>query len=376
VSQVCAILFTVLISIHIALAQSVPPPETAAMKSDRVTDSLRGPVKSCTEETTTPNFSDPGSAAHHSEHTTVYDPEGRRQMSRSRYTDSPEWSTHYDYSPSGQLLRISFGTEGNPPSETTYSYDQQGRLQEVRMNDGKPPISFRYDQHGRKTKIQTSRSEDYRPGVATALGPFEGLDMVAANLPGGGPASTIYDEQDRPIEVQVRNVAGELVNRGARVYDSAGNVIADKQTLENLTAQFPAEEVAKLVQQSRLSTDQLKNEMQAQFTKLMGGRSDGYLVAYSYDSQGRLSHTSRKIFNHEDEIETTYNEQGDKVSEVTRRTHPDPNAPSLGTSYSEVRYSCQHDQHGNWTEKTIYYRSSPDAEFQPSTVINRTLTYY
>jgi len=376
VNKASALLFTVFFSVYIALAHGEPPQESAAMKSERVTDGLHGSVKSCTQEITVPNIPDPELGPHHSEHTTLYDPEGRPFMSRSRYSDSPEHTTRYDYSPSGQMLKISVGTDGNPQFETTYSYDQQGRLQEIRTDDGKPPISFRYDQHGRKMKIQTSRPEDYRPNVATGGGPFDGLDMIAPNLPGGGTATTIYDEQDRPVEVQIRNADGELVNRGTRVYDDAGHAIEEKQILENLTAQFPAEEMAKLVEQSGLSADQLKNEIEAQFAKLMGGRSDSCSVAYSYDSQGRLTHTSRKIFDHGDEIETTYNEQGDKASEVTRSTHPDPNAPSPNTSYSEVRYSYQYDQQGNWTQQTTSYRSSPDAEFQPSSVINRTLTYY
>ena len=87
---------------------------------------------------------------------------------------------------------------------------------------------------------------------------------------------------------------------------------------------------------------------------------------------------SRRIFNRQEEIETTYNEHGDTESEITRSTRlaeetdPAPSSPS----YSEVRYSYQYDQHENWIEKAVSYRSSPDGTFQSSTVTKRTVTYY
>jgi hypothetical protein len=50
-------------------------------------------------------------------------------------------------------------------------------------------------------------------------------------------------------------------------------------------------------------------------------------------------------------------------------SEPKPNktkqcVKGLPSSYSETRYSYQYDQHGNWTEKTVSYRSSSDAAFQ------------
>ena len=97
-------------------------------------------------------------------------------------------------------------------------------------------------------------------------------------------------------------------------------------------------------------------------------------VSYSYDAEGRVNHTSRRIFNQEEEIESTYNEHGDISSEITRSTRKaeDTALPS----YSEVHYSYRYDYHDNWVEKAISYRSSPDGAFQPSTVVKRSLTYY
>jgi hypothetical protein len=114
--------------------------------------------------------------------------------------------------------------------------------------------------------------------------------------------------------------------------------------------------------------------------KLTGGHTEAYTISYAYDVHDRVSHTSRRIFNHEDEIDTTYNEHGDIESEITRSTQTpaadgSPSGPSEPPS-SEVRYSYQYDDRGNWTEKTTAYRSSPDEKFQSPSTIKRTLTYY
>ena len=347
------------------------------MMSDRARWSLRGPVKSCTEESI---FKHMNEGEVRSEYTTEYDDDGRITLRRSRTTDGFYWATRYEYAATGQLLRTASGVEGKAVTETHYSYDQQGRLQSV-TTDGKPetPVSFRYDERGaKKTKIEVSCAEDYRPNTATGGSPFEATDH-APNLPGGGSATTIYDEHDRPTEVRVRDAKGELVSRALRTYDAEGYVTDEKQFLDNLVSMFAPDVRAKMLDESGLSPDQLQQELRAQLTKLMGGEAGTYSVSYGYDSSGRLIHTSRRIFNQEDEIESTYNEHGDVASEITRSTRSagekKPGIASSLASYSEVKYSYEYDQQGNWTAKTTSCRSSSDAAFQSSTANKRSLTY-
>jgi len=279
--------------------------------------------------------------------------------------------TRFAYDASGRLLKTASGVEGTALTETTYSYDQQGTQQKI-SSPGRPDISFGYDEHGRKTKIEISLPEDYRPNTAYAGSPFEAVAR-APNLPGGGSATTIYDEHDRATEVQVRDASGELVNRAVRSYDAQGHVIEEKQILDTPETMIPAEIRAKMLEQSGLSADQLRQELRAQLTKLMAGQSGPYAVSHSYETHGRVIHTSRRIFDHEGKIDTTYNEQGDTESEITRSTRL---AGEADPTYSEVRYSYQYDQYENWVEQTVSYRSSPDGAFQSSTVIKRTLAYY
>jgi YD repeat-containing protein len=352
--------------------------------SDRQQRGLRGPVKSCTEESTYPGATDAEGKTYpevHSEYTTEYDMKGRIAAARHTNPDGSQWVTRYAYDGSGRLLRTASGVEGQALRETTYSYDHQGRLQSI-TDDGRrdSPVTFRYDDRGRKIKVEISRPADYRPNTAVGGSPFEVTDR-APNLPGGGSATTIYDEHDRPIEVEVRDAKGDLVSRAVRIYDAQGHIVEEKQVLDNPETMIPAEARAKMLEESGLSTDQLRQELRTQLRKLMAGQSGPYSVSYGYDAQGRMNHTSRRIFNEEQEIETTYNQHGDLASEITRSTRMaaegDPGTPAPGMPpYSEVSYSYKYDDHENWIEKAISYRSSPDGAFQSSTVIKRTLTYY
>jgi hypothetical protein len=140
---------------------------------------------------------------------------------------------------------------------------------------------------------------------------------------------------------------------------------------------IPAEARLEILKASATSLQGLREQL----TKLMGGTTGPYSIAYNYDAQGRVEHTRRRIFNQEQEIETTYNEHGDEASEITRSKQigRDGEQSASGAklpTYSEVRYSYQYDHHGNWTEKLVSYRSSPDGTFKSSTKRLRSLTYY
>jgi YD repeat-containing protein len=378
------VLLISILTVPLAKAQVTSSKESPATMSEREQHGLRGQVKSCVQESTFSGTTDAEgttSPAVHSAYTTEYDAAGRTLSARSENSDGSQWVTRYSYDPSGRLLKIASGMEGQAITETTYSYGHSGKLQNI--SDGNrpdDPVTFRYDERGRKTKIATSRQADYRSGIAEGGSPFEAADR-APNLPGGGSATTIYDEHDRATEVQVRDASGQLVNRAVRTYDAQGHVLEEKQILDNPEMIFPAETRAQMLEQSGLSPDDLQQVLRTQLTKLMAGQSGLHSISYAYDSHGRVSHANRRIFNMQQEIETTYNEHGDVESEITRSTRSaretDPRTPLVGLpTYSEVRHSYKYDHHENWIEQLTSYRSSSDAAFQSSTVIKRILTYY
>jgi YD repeat-containing protein len=373
-----------ILTLPLAKAQVTSSKESPATMSEREQHGLRGQVKSCVQESTFSGTTDDEgktSPEVHLAYTTEYDAAGRILSARSENSDGSQWVMRYSYDPSGRLLKIASGIEGQVTTDTTYSYDHSGKLQNI-SNSDRPddPVTFRYDEHSRRTKIATSRAADYQSGIAEAGSPFETADR-APNLPGGGSATTIYDEHDRATEVQVRDASGEVVSRATRTYNAQGRVLEEKQVLDNPETIFPAETRAQILEQSGLSRDELQQELRTQLTKLMAGQSGPQSVSYGYDSHGRVSHANRRIFDMQQEIETTYNEHGDVESEITRSTRlageTDARTPSAGLpTYSEVRYSYKYDHHENWIEKLTSYRSSSDAAFQSSTVIKRILTYY
>lgn len=355
----------------------------SAPMSEREQNGLRGPVKSCTVESVYPPFTDTEGKQYPERKMrdeTEYDVDGRVIARRTRNSDAPGWETRYTYDTSGHLLKQASSQKGEPLSEMTYSYDEQGRL--LKISDSRrpdAPIIYRYDEHGRKLQVAVSRPEDYRPNVAVAGSPFQ-LAATAANLPGGGTATTIYDERDRPVEVQVRNNKGEVVMRAVRVYDAQGHVIEEKQILDKPETMLPEEIQARMLEESGLSREQLLEEIRAHLADQMGGQSGPYSESHTYDAHGRMKETRRRMFNQEDMIEISYNERGDKAAEITRGkifpTADDPNPGPAMAPYSEVHYAYVYDGHGNWTEQTVSYRSSPDGKLNSTNVVKRTLTYY
>ena len=347
--------------------------------SNREEKNLRGPVKTCVEETIYPGVTGPDGTQipeRKSSQTTEYDVAGRILSVRFGNADGSEWVSRYRYGANGQLLKITSGNEGEPSRERVYSYDDSGRP--LKIIDGYTPdnpVTFRYDEQGRKTKVQVSRPEDYRSNTAVAGSPFQVSDMPP-NLPGGGTATTVYDERDRPTEVQVRDAHGELVSRALRIYDGRGHITEEKTILDNPEMLFP-EELRTGMQAAGVSRKEFREEL----SKVMGGDAGPFTIAYSYDNQGRVNQIRRRIFNEEGTIESAYNEQGDIATEITRSTRindekePDSAAPTM-FSFSEVRHSYQYDDRGNWTEETTSHRSTPNGEFESSSTRRRTLTYY
>lgn len=343
--------------------------------SQREQHGLRGPVKTCVEESTRAAFvADDGRhfPELNSSYTTEFSEEGRVIETRMRNSDGSEWVSRTLYDSAGKILKQEWGNAGEPTTESVYSYDDQGRLLKI-TNSAKPesPVSFQYDDRGRKTKLQVSRPEDYRPNTAHAGSPFEVADS-APNLDGGGSATTFYDEQDRPTEVHVLDAKGELISRAVRTYDKDGRVSEEHTIWEQPEKMFPAQVYADVLK-AGIPIEEFRQQMM----EVMGGHSGPSSIAYTYDAQGRVTQTRRRIFNDEHTIATTYNKQGDKAVEITRCAQiGGQDGQRLGLpSYSEVRYSYEYDDRGNWTEETVSYRSGPDEAFTSSTGRRRQLAY-
>jgi YD repeat-containing protein len=349
-------------------AQSKPAVRPAP--SDREKTGLRGPVKSCVEETTFPNATSSNglpAVPYTRWSQTDYDEQGHMLATLDRNPDGSVWAVRNTYDASGKLIKTTSGKEGGPSDATHYAYDDQGRLTSITTN-GAPPVTFHYDEQGRKTKVQTSRAEDFRANFAFAGGPFEAADMPP-NQTGGGTATTKYDENDRPTGVEVRNAQGELVSRAVRVYDNQGNIKEEKLILDDPIKIFPAEVQARIASEPGQA-----DGVRAQLTQAMGGHEGFSSIGYTYDAQGRVIEQTQQFFNLVERTETTYNEQGDVAGE--KRLSTQEGEQEQPPQSPETHFTYHYDQHGNWTEKITLQSTSARGAFEPSDSTRRTLTYF
>lgn len=349
--------------------------------SERERDGLRGPVRSVEEETTyLAQKLDDGSQSSErkSWKITEYDRDGRIVAIRSRGpSPGAEWVRRSAYSPAGLLLSVTFGEEGKAANEMVYRYDDQGRLQSI-TDSGRPghPVVFRYDADGKKTRIATVPPAAYPPGTAVGIS-SEALfaaPELAPLLPEGGPAITLYDEQDRPTEVQLYDPAGTLVRRFVRVYDDRGNVVDERQISEDLLGIIPAQQQSDIFAETGASAQDLRAEL----TKFLGSSGELYSSHYEYDQEGRKTLAMHTVLNHTAErTETSYNDHGDVAKEIAQSSpigsgHEQP----ASAHSSEVVYSYEYDSKGNWTVKKTTSRTLPDGQPRALTEVRRAIEYY
>jgi YD repeat-containing protein len=360
----------------------------SAQLSDREKNGLRGPVRSVVEEKTFAAWTDADGKLSPEVKwwsKTEYDRDGRiaetrlRGSSRDHGFDGTEFITRYTYSATGQLLRKTMqNNKGDAVGDVIYHYDDQGRLQSIaNSKDSNNPIAFRYDTNGRKTKIAIAQPLNLPPGQGAVLqsveASFDDAGSEAA-LPEGGSAVTLYDDHDRPTEIQAHNANGEIKSRTLRIYDDQGRVVEEKETMDDPLQMIPGGDQKKIFASENVAPQELRDQL-AQF---LGG-SEMWSVKYTYDAQGRRSKMVRQIFNHmEEQVETTYNDRGDAIKEDSRFiTRGTGNPEADETQSSETIYAYEYDTNGNWTVKTRSSRSLPDGTFKdPGDETRRTIEYF
>jgi len=350
--------------------------------TDREKQELRGPVRSVAEENTSAAWTDSEGKVYpesKSWRKTEYDRTGRIVELRFRGS-SGEWVTRYSYGNAGQLLRTKIQDEtGKEERETVYQYDEKGRLRSItNSSDPNNPIVFRYDASGRRSKIAIAQPKEQPEGLGAISRSMEASFEDAGNeapLFEGGSAVTLYDEHDRPTEIQTRNANGEIMSRTLRVYDDHGRVLEEKETMDDPLKMIPSGEQKKMFASGDGSAQELRDKLR----EFLGG-AETWSVKYTYDAQGRKSKSIRKIFNHmEEEVEMAYNEQCDVVKETrqsTTRGSPDDENDD-GKTTSETVYSYEYDGYGNWTVKKSSSRSLPDGTFKDANEdLRRTIEYF
>jgi YD repeat-containing protein len=340
-------------------------------KSDRENAGLRGLVRQCTEERTT--HAGPGFPEIKFSSTTEYDREGGILSSSHINSDGSKWTVTFFYDAQRRLLKTSSGQPDGPLEATTYLYDEVGRLVNV---EGKNPLnestSFQYDEFGRKTRILKSNLPPSTQGAygTTAMSySLVGLDLYHP-VPHGGMAKTLYDEGDRPIETQVYDADGHIIQRLVQSYNAAGQILETKVILEDIAAILPAELKTQLLAEPG-AAEELKDQLAA----LLGAQSEMFKTSYIYDAEGRLTEKNDHLgYSQETVTKFVYDSHGNKVEEHTI-TSGDPNpqrsepgsldaSAAASSRESEVSHIYKYDSHGNWIEQVVRSKSQADSPQQ------------
>jgi YD repeat-containing protein len=357
-------------------------------KSDRDKAGLRGPVKTCIEETNGPRDDRKYST------TTEYSPDGRLLTTRHTGSDGTEWTKTQSYDADGRLTKTSWGKVGD---ESLYAYDGTGRLLSITSrpeNSGR--IDFQYDEQGRKTSIQSFDTETLERAQKTAyMGSlWDAAVAWGVGVPVGGNIITIYNDKDLPTEAQLRDSQGRIVTRIVRTYDLNGRISEENQIQENPALMFVA--TSGIEGQPQPTAAQLE-AMNKAMKQMMGGRN-GTGTSYAYDDQGRITEIHERNFAFDKVTKTSYNEHGDKSAQV--ETMANNSTAPAGVAFSmredgtivqsdpaakptefpvemfdghKVQYAYQYDSYGNWTQQTVNHSYK---QGEASSICHRTLTYY
>lgn len=241
----------------------MPDNHTNRILSDREKAGLRGPVKTCVDEIILPDGSKYLT-------TTEYSADGRL-LRFSTNSHGSEWIRTQTYDADGHLVKITSGKVGEPSVESLHTYDESGRLLTITnspQKDGR--IDFRYDEQGRQTAMQSfdPKTLQRAQNTASALSPWDTAGL-GIGVPMGGNLITLYDENDRAIEAQVREAQGTIVSRVVRSYDAKGRMVEEKPIWENpilmMLEKVPDE------QRVQLSTEQIK-QVNEQMSAVLGGK--------------------------------------------------------------------------------------------------------
>jgi hypothetical protein len=254
----------------------------------------------------------------------------------------------------------------------------------ITNTENKDRTEFQYDEQGHKNEIRTfdPKTLERTQRAAFVGSPWDGA-TAGFGVPSGGRLITIYDENDRPVEMQIRDAEDHLVSRVVRSYNADGLVIEDKSILENPASvldKLPAEERSQL------------NPAQAQtMTALL--QAENTSSFFTYDAQGRVTKKQESGGTMQSTTTTIYNDHGDIAEEHTIVI----SSLAMGVSYSiaengmpmpeksttspesyvltdsDVHYRYLYDAYGNWTEQSANDSRHPDAA---PNVRRRILTYY
>jgi hypothetical protein len=295
-------------------------------------------------------------------------------LSRQSHTnfDSSRWAAKYKYEyQSGQLTAVRHIREDSV-TVCSKEYDRQGRLSRIvdhSAGAGRTTEKYDYDDAGRKKRTQYVDVANQRPDTLWGV---QGTD-TCYSAPGTAKLTTLYNEQDQPVELLFHDASDQLISRVVFTYNAGGNLIEELQTrpphaFANLFGDVPPEQLETLCAMFQSASEPMR-------------------IKHRYDHDGRRVETRCQFGVLSDQFKTrSYNEHDDEIAASSEEHSREfgsndegqlsPVPASERVSRSEARFHYEYDEYGNWTMKTIEGRSSIDEEFSISSIEKRTIQYF
>ena len=285
-----------------------------------------------------------------------------------------EWAWMYEYDAAERLVTVRTENTAVPVPVQHYEYDSVGRLVRLvaRTEDGLDRLaeSYEYDATGRKRK--TFYVDLTMQGLATHYC-FEGSDY-GYSAPGAVTLTTLHNTRDQPIEVLFHDKAGRTLSRVEFVYDEAGHLLEEAQTII----------AERLLPEMRTEVNPAQTEA---MRALLGAGGVPVRCLHRYDAQGRRIETRTAVFGALGRYwkSMAYNDHGDQSEEISEheqrectidddgRLLESPAGPSV--SRSEVRFHYDYNAR-NWIKKIVEARGGADRDFLVASIEERTLAYY
>jgi len=180
-----------------------------------------------------------------------------------------------------------------------------------------------------KTGIRSVTPQPDRTNVGPA-GPFFAEREDRFDPAEGGSITTHYNKHDEPWAVEIKDNDGYELTRIIRDYDTEGRLTSEKEIIEDLGRGFAEKGLALLPEQERTpeALKQVREQVRAN-EKVFG---DNRLQTYKYDDQNRVVKMSTETTIGVEEIEASYNEQGD-VSEEKKTYSKDASSRPAGVPF-------------------------------------------
>jgi YD repeat-containing protein len=297
--------------------------------------------------------------------------DGTISSSDSYNSDGSIAHSKWLYDPSGRLMEYNSWMNDEPAHRTLYLYDEAGRhVRTVGVSHEGSETDAEvcsYDAEGRRTKVSLL---SFRAGNVSYS--IEGTDM-GLGAPGATKMVTTYDHNDLPVKVVFEDADENPLRQVILKRDTAGK-------LSNLEIHMGGQSIFG----HRDQPVSPEGEMAASLImQSLGGIFSN--TAFSYDSQGRLLERTNSMFNlGGDRTTYRYGDGDDPIEETTEHWSREANLEDDGTlrygpnkvTAQDVHLEYRYDAHVNWIEKTVSMRYQANAEFQPSNIERRAITYH